>query len=358
MTPNQKAKVYTAAIERLLLDKHKGYKTVGAVAGGALGAGIGSTAGLAKTINRHRAGELDELDTVDKAKEYLKAMGSHAGIGLGAGSLLGAGVGELGRRWTVSDGMSATKGALNNVAKQAPENISAAGKHAYRKTNKETASMNISDNVKQRMMELMGKKANVSPSKLVQEALRKRQIQGALIGGIGGGIGNGLLAAATPNEDGSDTSALERGLTGAGIGTLAGGALGYGTGTAAFRNFLSKHRTGMFEGLSEVPHDKGIKEKAIKAREAYNKKHNVHEDPFAHIMEDVLPPNRGQRGHHLADELARNAAKRKPDSVEDVIQYGYRASKPKFTAKEKQNAIPTNFDAATGTYSNNIPKLK
>ena len=154
MHPDKKVKMYTAARERLLRDKHKGYKTVGAVAGGALGAGIGGTTGLVKTLNRHRAGEMDELDSVDKAKEYLKAMSSHAGIGLGAGSLLGAGTGEIGRRWSANGPMAKVKNNLKVIAKYAPENISRAGKYMLRGIKNEPG-VNLADKVKARIMEML-----------------------------------------------------------------------------------------------------------------------------------------------------------------------------------------------------------
>lgn len=158
MTPDQQVKLYTAAIKKMLSDKHKGYKTVGSVAGGALGAGIGSATGLVKAINKHRSGEMDDLDTIDKAKEYLKSVGGHAGIGLGAGAALGAGAGELGKRWSANGPLENVLKNLKIVAKDAPENTGKAGKYMYREIKKEIPEINLSKNVKDKILAMLTKK--------------------------------------------------------------------------------------------------------------------------------------------------------------------------------------------------------
>jgi hypothetical protein len=158
MTPDKEARFYTQAIKKMLLDKHKGYKTVGTAAGGALGAGIGGTVGLVNTINKHRKGELDELDNKDKIKEYLKSVGSGAGIGLGAGALVGAGAGELGRRWSIREPVQHFREGLNEVAREAPENVVPAGEWMHWMMDRTTPQINLTDSVKTRIMDMLGKK--------------------------------------------------------------------------------------------------------------------------------------------------------------------------------------------------------
>ena len=158
MTPDKEARFYTQAIKKMLLDKHKGYKTVGTAAGGALGAGIGGTAGLVNTINKHRKGELDELDNKDKIKEYLKSVGSGAGIGLGAGALVGAGAGEIGRRWSIREPMQYFRKGLNELVEEAPENVAHAGNWMHQMMDLTTPQINLPVAVKNRIMDMLGKK--------------------------------------------------------------------------------------------------------------------------------------------------------------------------------------------------------
>jgi hypothetical protein len=153
MTTDEQIKAHMKAIKKVLLDKHKGYKTVGAVTGGALGAGLGGTIGLVKTINKHRKGELDELDI----KEYLKSVGSGAGIGLGAGSLVGLGAGEYGRRWSIKDPIQNTLKTLREDI--APENITAAGEFIRNNYDQTIPKMDLAKNVKKRIMYMLSKKA-------------------------------------------------------------------------------------------------------------------------------------------------------------------------------------------------------
>ena len=157
MTTDEQIKAHMKAIKKVLLDKHKGYKTVGAVTGGALGAGLGGTVGLVKTINKHQKGELDELDNKDKIKEYLKSVGGGAGVGLGAGALIGMGAGEYGRRWSIKDPIQNTLKTLREDI--APENIAAAGAWIKNKNDQTLPKMDLVKNVKNSIMYMLSKKA-------------------------------------------------------------------------------------------------------------------------------------------------------------------------------------------------------
>lgn len=84
-------------ILELLKSKLKGYKTTHAIGGGLLGSGLGGTAGLIDTERRRRNGEMDNMSTEDKVKAYLigALKPGLAGGAIGAG--LGTGVGHLRR---------------------------------------------------------------------------------------------------------------------------------------------------------------------------------------------------------------------------------------------------------------------
>jgi len=369
MTPEQKRKLYTAAIERLMLDKHKGYKTVGAVAGGLTGAGVGGTVGLAKTINRHRNGELDELDTKAKITEYLKAMGGHAGVGLGAGAALGAGAGELGRRWSVRGPMQDYGNSLSRIAENAPENISRAGKYIYRQADKDTKNINLADKVKENMLARLNKRAtHISPSKILQDAYLKERLKAALISGTAGGLVHGglsglsTLQGSSPDGDSSMKNAIKNGLISGGIGAATWGAIGASTAKGKFRERLENHRAGGISGMRVSNHDKKIIDEVLELRKAYRQKHGIRSSGIEDVHLKSMGPSRGRRGHQLANDLARNASKLKPDSVNDVIVNGYKAPAPKFSKEEiehmKRTAKPVNMDPITGVYSDNIPQLK
>jgi hypothetical protein len=158
MTPDEHINYYTRAIKKMLLGKQKGYKTVGATAGGALGAGIGGTAGLVSSANKHLEGELDDLDAVDKLKEYLKSMGRGAGIGLGVGALAGAGAGELGRRATIRKPMQTFRNDLKSIAQEVPKNVGPAGEFMLNEMDRATPKINLTDSVKKKIMYMLSKK--------------------------------------------------------------------------------------------------------------------------------------------------------------------------------------------------------
>lgn len=157
MTHTQQINSVLADLKKVLLDKQKGYKTVGATAGAALGAGIGGTAGLIKTINKHRKGELDELDNMGKVKEYFKTIGTHGGIGLGAGALIGMGTGEAGRRWVIKDPMKDFKKDLINDID--PERILEAGTYMKNQAIQDLPTDNLVHGVKEKIKEMMSKKS-------------------------------------------------------------------------------------------------------------------------------------------------------------------------------------------------------
>jgi hypothetical protein len=158
MTPDENIDHYVRAIKKMLLGKQKGYKTVGAVAGGALGAGIGGTTGLIRTINKHRKGELDELDNTDKLKEYLKSVGGSAGIGLGAGALAGAMSGEFARRDTIRKPMQTFRNDLKSIAQEVPENVRPAGEYMLNEMDRVTPKINLTEAVKKKIMYMLSKK--------------------------------------------------------------------------------------------------------------------------------------------------------------------------------------------------------
>jgi len=157
MTHSQQINSVLADLKKVLLNKQKGYKTVGATAGAALGAGIGGTAGLIKTINKHRKGELDELDNMGKVKEYFKTIGTHGGIGLGAGALIGMGTGEAGRRWVIKDPMKDFKKDLINDID--PERILEAGAYMKNQAIQDLPTDNLVHGVKEKIKEMMSKKS-------------------------------------------------------------------------------------------------------------------------------------------------------------------------------------------------------
>lgn len=80
-------------IRQILKGKLKGFKTVGALGGGILGYGAGGSKGLYDAVKADREGEMEGLEGMDKAKEYLKRIMVPGAIGLGAGVGIGTGIG-------------------------------------------------------------------------------------------------------------------------------------------------------------------------------------------------------------------------------------------------------------------------
>ena len=168
---------------------------------------------------------------------------------------------------------------------------------------------------------------HISPSKILENALRRKQLKHSLIGG-GVGAGAGAILGALP-EPNDDETRLKNALIGAGGGGLVGGALGYTNAAQSLQNLINKKRKGSEHFFDMSEHDAAVKAKRSK------KDQNV--ERFSDFFN---PPSGAERSNHLADELARNASKLKPDSVEDVISEGYKAPR-------RKGMLPV-IDAETG----------
>lgn len=76
-------------ILKILRNNMQGYPALGAIGAGLMGSGTGGTIGLVKAVKRHNEGEMDQLDTKGKIKEYAKEILPRAGAGAAAGAGLG-----------------------------------------------------------------------------------------------------------------------------------------------------------------------------------------------------------------------------------------------------------------------------
>ena len=243
MNPDQKAKIYVAALKKMLSKKQQGYKTFGALTGGALGSGIGGTVGLVKTISKHREGEMDDLDNVGKIKEYLKSMGGHAAAGLGAGALLGTGAGAAAKKMSV-DKIS-RKGAdyIKSIAADPMANkyVEDAGRGVIRQNKKDVPSFDMMEATKEKLKNMLGKKANeVYPTGVRRLVGGTGAAMGGAAGGVAGGVLGGLKGLIAPGEEKDEITGkmvqrdrIKAMLSDAGKGGLIGGGIGAGAGLAA-----------------------------------------------------------------------------------------------------------------------------
>lgn len=253
MNPDQKAKLYVAALKKMLSKKQQGYKTFGALTGGALGSGIGGTVGLVKTINKHREGEMDDLDNIDKIKEYLKSMGGHAAAGLGAGALLGTGAGAAAKKMSVNKISKPGVDYIKSVAADPMANkyVEDAGRGIIRQAKEDVPSFNMMDATKEKLKNMFSKTASAVPGTvptggpfnnvvgLKRNAARFYGTRGGLIGTGVGAVGGALKGLVSPDEEVDPTTGkkVEQGrlysaLTGGLKGGLVGGGIGAGVGAA------------------------------------------------------------------------------------------------------------------------------
>jgi hypothetical protein len=104
-------------IRNLIHGKRSGYKTFGALTGGMIGSGIGGTKGLIDAVKSQNRGEMDELETKEKIKQYIRMMLGPGLKGLAAGGTLGMGGGALLRRRDVGMEMNKIKPKLEKTLK-------------------------------------------------------------------------------------------------------------------------------------------------------------------------------------------------------------------------------------------------
>ena len=239
MTPDQQINSVTADLKKLMLSKLKGYKTVGATAGAALGAGIGGTTGLIKTINKHRKGELDELDNLGKVKEYLKTIGTHGGIGLGAGALIGTGAGEAGRRWSIKDPIQGFKKTLTEDVD--PAHILAAGNWMKAEADYELPKKNLIHGVKEEIKKMLSKKSaeNTTIMNTQEQAYINGFVKKASEYGLNQQDAYTMFKQASPTINFPGLKGYRRGMAGAGA--LSGGVHGsaIGAGVGALKGLIS-----------------------------------------------------------------------------------------------------------------------
>jgi hypothetical protein len=88
-------KAFEEKIKNLIHGKRSGYKTFGTITGGMLGSGIGGTKGLVDAIQSQNRGEMDNLETKEKIKQYMRMMLKPGAKGLAVGATLGLGGGQL-----------------------------------------------------------------------------------------------------------------------------------------------------------------------------------------------------------------------------------------------------------------------
>ena len=265
MNGERKAKIYEQLIKKVIAEKQKGYKTFGALTGGALGSGLGGTVGLVKTIKKHRDGEMDDLDNVDKLKEYLKSMGGHAAAGLGAGAMLGTGAGEIAKKISVNKISKPYTKYIRKTLLPKPdwhEYIGVAGKDSVRDARESVPSFNLMDETKNKINSMLDKKANEGYPKGYRRLFSGT---GATVGGAGGGLAGGLIGAIkgliAPGEEKDEQTGkmvqrdrLKAMLSDAGKGGLIGGGIGAGVGLGS----------GLLTGQIMRAHHKGQKINALK----------------------------------------------------------------------------------------------
>ena len=243
MNPDQKAKIYIAALKKMLSKKQQGYKTFGALTGGALGSGIGGTVGLVKTINKHREGEMDDLDNVGKIKEYLKSMGGHAAAGLGAGALLGTGAGAAAKKMSVDKISRKGTDYIKSIAADPMANkyVEDAGRGVIRENKKDVPSFDMMEATKEKLKNMLGKKANeVYPTGVRRLVGGTGAAMGGAAGSVAGGVLGGLKGLIAPGEEKDESTGkmvqrdrMKAMLSDAGKGGLIGGGIGAGAGLAA-----------------------------------------------------------------------------------------------------------------------------
>jgi hypothetical protein len=258
MDPDQKAKIYVATLKKILNSKNEGFKTFGALTGGALGSGVGGTVGLVKTINKHREGEMDDLDNVDKIKEYLKSMGGHAAAGLGAGALLGTGLGAAGKIRKV---YRESRPGVDHIMEElkdpkGPLYMADAGKGAIR-TAKKQPLFNMMNATKEQLQSMLGKKANeVYPTGFRRLFGGTGAAMGGAAGGVTGGVLGGLKGLIAPGEEKDESTGkmvqrdrIKAMLSDAGKGGLIGGGIGAGAGLAGGAHLGHEFRSIDFKGI-------------------------------------------------------------------------------------------------------------
>lgn len=90
---NKEANIdFEKKILNLIKNNMRGFKRTGLAGGALVGSGTGGTIGFMKAIDRQNEGEMDNLSTKEKIKEYIKEILPRAGVGaaIGGGTGLGA----------------------------------------------------------------------------------------------------------------------------------------------------------------------------------------------------------------------------------------------------------------------------
>jgi hypothetical protein len=118
MIKTSKNKQFEDNIKNILREKFTGFKRFGAGTGALLGSGAGGTKGLMDAIKADDAGEMENMDKLDKTKAYLEHMlvPGLAGMGIGAGVGLAGGEGL--RRLRTNQTFKGLSNEAKNIIKQ------------------------------------------------------------------------------------------------------------------------------------------------------------------------------------------------------------------------------------------------
>lgn len=244
-------------IRQILKGKLKGFKTVGGISGGLLGYGIGGSKGLYDAVKADREGEMEGLEKIDKAKEYLKRIMVPGAIGLGVGAAGGAGIGAAIRnirpgKFIKNMRKDFMSGPAQNIPK---ENHDSEFNDFLKFQADDLEETDLIKGIKKSLKsQLFNKTAqHPSPGKFIPRTIGGKRVFGTLGAGVGGALGGaagglvgGLKGLVSPDEDEEIDPATEKmvrksrlasALANAGKGALIGGGLGAigGGGLAALR---------------------------------------------------------------------------------------------------------------------------
>jgi hypothetical protein len=111
------SKAFEDKIKNLIHGRRSGYKTFGALTGGMIGSGVGGTKGLVDAVQSQNRGEMDELDTKEKIKQYIRMMARPGLKGLALGGTLGLGGGALLKRRDVGMEMDKIRPKIQDTLK-------------------------------------------------------------------------------------------------------------------------------------------------------------------------------------------------------------------------------------------------
>lgn len=242
-------------IRQILKGKLKGFKTVGGISGGLLGYGIGGSKGLYDAVKADREGEMEGMEKIDKAKEYLKRIMVPGAVGLGVGAAGGAGIGAAIRnhrpgKFIKNMRKDFMSGPAQNIPKENHDSVFNAFLKFKADDLEETDLIKgIKESLKSQLFNKTAQHPN--PGKFIPSTIGAKRVMGTIGAGVGGALGGaagglvgGLKGLVSPDEEIDPAtekmvrkSRLASALSNAGKGALVGGGLGAigGGGLAALR---------------------------------------------------------------------------------------------------------------------------